>query len=98
IALDADCVLAFPTETPAFFPSSSAAVALIEILTEQLRAKAGKQAGNDIARTEGQLHQAGECLNTIYDHSCCHCLNCRAHRFKLGKPWASSARKPPIPT
>lgn len=64
IALDADCVLAFPTETPSFFPSSSAAVALLEILTEQLLAKAGKQAVNDIARTEDQLHQAGAYLNT----------------------------------
>ncbi|HUG56950.1 MAG TPA: MurR/RpiR family transcriptional regulator [Candidimonas sp.] len=64
IALDADCVLAFPTETPSFFPSSSAAVALIEILIEQLLAKGGKQAVNDIARAEDQLHQAGAYLNT----------------------------------
>lgn len=64
IALDADCVLVFPTETPSFFPSSAAAVALTEILIEQLLAKAGKQAVSGIARAEDQLHQTGAYLSS----------------------------------
>jgi len=64
IALVADCVLLFPTESPSFFPSSSSAVALIEILLEQLLAKAGKQAVKDIKIAEDQLHQTGAYLNT----------------------------------
>jgi DNA-binding MurR/RpiR family transcriptional regulator len=64
IALDADCILVFPTESPSFFPSSAAAVALIEILMEQLLVKAGKQAVRGIAIAEDQLHQTGAYLNT----------------------------------
>jgi DNA-binding MurR/RpiR family transcriptional regulator len=62
IALDADCVLVFPTETPSFFPSGAAAVALVEILIEQLLAKAGPQAIDGIARAEDQLHRSGAYL------------------------------------
>ncbi|MDS1140156.1 MurR/RpiR family transcriptional regulator [Pusillimonas sp. SM2304] len=62
IALDADCVLLFTTDTPSFFPSSAAAIALIELLIEQLLAKAGKQAIAGIERAENQLHQTGAYL------------------------------------
>jgi DNA-binding MurR/RpiR family transcriptional regulator len=62
IALDADCVLVFSTETPSFFPSGAAAVALVEILIEQLLAKAGPQAIDGIARAEDQLHRSGAYL------------------------------------
>lgn len=64
IALDADCVLVFATESPSFFPSSAAAVALIEVLVELLLAKAGKQAVKDIENAENQLHQTGAYLTT----------------------------------
>lgn len=64
IALDADCVLVFSTESPSFFPSSAAAVALVEVLVEQLLAKAGKQAVKGIEIAEDQLHQTGAYLNT----------------------------------
>lgn len=59
VALKADTVLVFSTATPSFFPSSAAAVALVEILVEQLLAKAGKQAIADLERAETQLHQTG---------------------------------------
>lgn len=62
IALDADCVLLFSTETPSFFPSSAAASALVELLIEQLLAKAGKQAITRIEDAEDQLHQTGAYL------------------------------------
>lgn len=62
IALDADCVLVFSTETPSFFPSGAAATALVEILIEQLLAKAGSQAIDGIARAEDQLHRTGAYL------------------------------------
>lgn len=64
IALDADCVLVFSTETHSFFPSSAAAVALVEVLIEQLLAKAGKQAIDGIAQAEDQLHRTGAYLST----------------------------------
>ena len=63
IALEADCVLVFSTETPSFFPSSTAASALVEILIEQLLAKAGKEAVDGIARAEDELHQTGAYLS-----------------------------------
>src|SRR3546814_17105619 len=59
IALDADCVLIFPTETQSFFPSSAAAVALLEHLMEQLLAKAGKQALDRISNAEEQQQPTG---------------------------------------
>jgi DNA-binding MurR/RpiR family transcriptional regulator len=59
IAQDADCILVFSTETPSFFPSSTGAIALIEILVEQLLAKAGKQAVTGIESAEEHLHQTG---------------------------------------
>ncbi|MGB3290534.1 MAG: MurR/RpiR family transcriptional regulator [Burkholderiaceae bacterium] len=62
IALDADCVLVFSTETHSFFPSSAAAVTLVEILIEQLLAKAGKPAIDGIASAEDQLHRSGAYL------------------------------------
>ena len=64
IALKADAVLVFATGTPSFFPSSAAAVALVEILVEQLLAKAGKQAIAGLERAETQLHQTGAYVNT----------------------------------
>lgn len=62
IALNADCVLLFSTDTPSFFPSSTAATALIELLIEQLLTKAGKQAVSRIEAAEEQLHQTGAYL------------------------------------
>src|SRR5690606_6080812 len=62
IALQADCVLLFATDTPSFFPSSAAASALVELLIEQLLAKAGKQAVSRIEAAENQLHQTGAYL------------------------------------
>ncbi|MCC2596091.1 MurR/RpiR family transcriptional regulator [Pusillimonas sp. MFBS29] len=62
IALNADCVLLFSTDTPSFFPSSTAATALIELLIEQLLTKAGKQAIKRIEAAEEQLHQTGAYL------------------------------------
>lgn len=62
IALKADCVLVFPTETPSFFPSTTAAMALVEILVEQVLTMAGRKAIDQIQRTEQQLRDAGAYL------------------------------------
>lgn len=62
IALRADGILIFSTDTPSFFPSVAAAVALTETLIEQLVAKEGKRAISGIALAEKQLHQTGAYL------------------------------------
>lgn len=62
IALRADSVLIFSTEPPSFFPSVAAAVALVEVLIEQLVVKDGKQAISAIQLAETQLHQTGAYL------------------------------------
>ncbi|MFT0545049.1 MurR/RpiR family transcriptional regulator [Allopusillimonas ginsengisoli] len=63
MALQADCVLQFSTDTPSFFPSSVAALSLVEILIEQLLAQAGPRAVNSIRQAEGHLQQDGAYLN-----------------------------------
>jgi DNA-binding MurR/RpiR family transcriptional regulator len=64
IARLADNTLLFSTETPSFFPSSASAAALVELLIEQLLAKAGSQAIRGLENAENQLHQTGAYLNT----------------------------------
>lgn len=64
IALEANCVLVFPTTTQSFFPSSAPAMALVEILIEQLLAQAGPKAIEDIRRAEEKLHETGAYLDT----------------------------------
>ncbi|MYN14002.1 SIS domain-containing protein [Pusillimonas sp. TS35] len=62
IALDADCVLVFSTETSSFFPSSAPALALVEILIEHLLARAGPAAVQGLQRAEAELHETGAYL------------------------------------
>lgn len=64
IALHADCSLLFSTESPSFFPSIAAAVALVEILIEQLAIKGGIGAVRAIELAETQLHQTGAYLTS----------------------------------
>lgn len=59
IALRADCTLLFSIDSPSFFPSITAGVAVVEALVEQLLAKKGKGAIKALEHTEGQLHQTG---------------------------------------
>lgn len=59
IALEADYCLVFGTAVPSFFPSSVAAIALVEALIEQLLAKTGKKALTGLHATENQLYQTG---------------------------------------
>lgn len=59
IALEANGLLLFNTETSSFFPSITAASALVELLAEQLLARTGMRAVNDIAKAEQQLHHTG---------------------------------------
>ncbi|WP_454733118.1 MULTISPECIES: MurR/RpiR family transcriptional regulator [Cupriavidus] len=59
IALHADCTLLFSLDSPSFFPSITAGVALAEALVEQLLAKKGKGAIKALELAEGQLHQTG---------------------------------------
>lgn len=62
IALKADCVLQFTTGSPSFFPSTTSALALVEILIAELLAEKGEDAIKAITRAEGQLHQTGAYL------------------------------------
>lgn len=59
IALRADCTLLFSIDSPSFFPSTTAAMALSEALLEQLLAKKGKGAIKALELSEGQLHRTG---------------------------------------
>lgn len=59
IALESECNLIFTTEVPSFFPSSTAAIALVEALIEQILARTGKKALSGLQSTENQLHQTG---------------------------------------
>jgi len=61
--LQADVVLVFATNTPSFFPSSTSALALVEILIAQLLAQAGPSAVEGLKRAEEQLHATGAYLN-----------------------------------
>ncbi len=57
IALEADCTLLFETAVPSFFPSSTAALALVEGFIEQILARSGKKALSGLHAAENQLHQ-----------------------------------------
>ncbi|SDC43024.1 transcriptional regulator, RpiR family [Cupriavidus sp. YR651] len=59
IALEADCTLLFAIDSPSFFPSITAGIAMVEALVEQLLAKKGKGAIRALEQTEGQLHRTG---------------------------------------
>mgnify|MGYP006159524171 CR=1 FL=1 len=59
IAQQADATLLFGTDSPSFFPSLVAAQALVEVLLEQVLAKAGSRAVSGIELLENQLHQSG---------------------------------------
>lgn len=59
IALESECNLIFGTEVPSFFPSSTAATALVEGLIEQILARTGKKALAGLQSAENQLHQTG---------------------------------------
>lgn len=59
IALQADCTLLFSVESPSFFPSVTAGVAVAEALVEHLLARKGKGAIRALELAEGQLHKTG---------------------------------------
>lgn len=59
IALESECNLIFGTAVPSFFPSSTAAIALVESLIEQILARTGQKALSGLQSTENQLHQTG---------------------------------------
>lgn len=59
IALESECNLIFGTDVPSFFPSSAAAIALVEGLIEQILARTGKKALSGLQSAENQLHQTG---------------------------------------
>ncbi len=59
IALHADCTLLFSVESPSFFPSVTAGIAVVEALVEQLLARKGKGAIRALELAEGQLHKTG---------------------------------------
>lgn len=62
IALEAVCTLLFAIDSPSFFPSITAGVAMVEALVEQLLARKGKGAIRALEQTEGQLHRTGAYL------------------------------------
>lgn len=59
VARHAAATLLFPTETSGFFPSSSAAMTMVEALASQLLAKSGRQAMEALGIAEDQLHRSG---------------------------------------
>ena len=59
IALESEYNLMFGTEVPSFFPSSTAATALVEGLIEQILARTGPKALSGLQSAENQLHQTG---------------------------------------
>lgn len=63
LARHAEVTLQFPTDTAGFFPSSTGAMVLVEILASQLLAKAGRQAVQALGLAEDQLHSSGAYLN-----------------------------------
>jgi DNA-binding MurR/RpiR family transcriptional regulator len=62
IALQADCVLTFPTQGNSFFPSTVALHALVELLAQQFLVRSGAHAIAELARTEARLHSTGAYL------------------------------------
>lgn len=62
IARHADPVLIFSTDTAHFFPSSVAALALVEALGQQLLQRSGRRAIEALDQTEDQLRQTGAYL------------------------------------
>lgn len=62
IALEADCTLVFSVDSPSFFPSVTAGMALVEALVQQLLAQKGKGAIKALEQAEEQLHSTGAYL------------------------------------
>ena len=63
VARHAEVTLLFSTETPGFFPSSAAAMVLVEVLASQLLGRAGRQAIEALGQAEEQLHRSGAYLS-----------------------------------
>lgn len=59
IALEADCTLLFPVDSPSFFPSVTAGIATVEALVEHLLARKGKAALRALEAAEGELRRSG---------------------------------------
>lgn len=63
IALHADVILVFPTETAGFFPSCAPAMVLVEALANRLLGRSGRQALDALGLAEDQLHSGGAYLS-----------------------------------
>lgn len=63
IARHAAVTLLFPTETSSFFPSSAAAIVLVEALAGQLLGRAGRSAIEALGRAEDDLRSTGAYLD-----------------------------------
>jgi Transcriptional regulators len=63
IALNAEVVLEFPTETSGFFPSVAPAIVLVEALANRLLGRSGQQALSALGFAEDQLHSEGAYLD-----------------------------------
>jgi DNA-binding MurR/RpiR family transcriptional regulator len=62
IARHADVTLRFPTESPSFFPSIAAAVAIVEALAATMLARQGSAAASRVRETEADLRALGAYL------------------------------------
>lgn len=62
VAQHAEVTLLFATETPGFFPTSAAAMVLVEVLANQLLSRAGRQAIEALDVAEDQLRSSGAYL------------------------------------
>lgn len=59
IALQASCVLTFPTHGNSFFPSTVAMQSLVEMLAKQLLVRSGERAIARLSHSESLLHDSG---------------------------------------
>jgi DNA-binding MurR/RpiR family transcriptional regulator len=65
LALAADVSVLFSVNSPSFFPSVAAAVALVEVLLELLLVAAGDTAVRKLEEAENQLHESGAYLQYL---------------------------------
>ncbi|MDR1936250.1 MAG: SIS domain-containing protein, partial [Candidatus Accumulibacter sp.] len=65
LALAADVAVLFSVDSPSFFPSVAAAVALVEALIELLLVAAGDAAVRKLEEAENQLHESGAYLQHL---------------------------------
>ncbi|MCE4061242.1 MurR/RpiR family transcriptional regulator [Pandoraea sputorum] len=89
LALDADVTVLFSHESPSFFPSITAGIAVVETLVEMLLARKGRGAVRALELAEDQLHGTGAYVSPAGTGS--NNASKPAPRVKLDEPDAPDA-------